>query len=286
MKPMKPVKPNIGGQAVIEGVMMRGPKMTAIAVRKGSQIIIKKEENWSLSDKYKILKAPIIRGMLSLIEMLVIGIQALSYSAGIVGEEEEQLTKKDITIAIVSALGFAVLLFIIIPTVAVKGIGSTITNPLWLNFLEGLVRIIIFLVYLFTISRMKDIRRVFEYHGAEHKTVHCYENNEKLTVENVRKYKTLHPRCGTSFLMIVMIISILLFSLFGWPGPVARIVSRILLLPLVAGISYEFIRIAGSERFPLIKVLNVPGIWLQMLTTREPDDMQIETAIEALKCVS
>jgi uncharacterized protein YqhQ len=283
---MKPVKPSIGGQAVIEGVMMRGPKTTAIAVRKGNEIIIKQEENWSLSDKYTILKIPIVRGMLALIEMLIIGIQALSYSAGIAGEEEEELTKKDITLAILTAIGFAVILFIVIPTVAVRGIGAGIKSPLWLNLLEGVFRIAIFLIYLLSISRMKDIRRVFEYHGAEHKTVHCYENNEKLTVENVKKYKTLHPRCGTSFLMIVMVVSILLFSLLGWPGIIARILSRILLLPLVAGISYEFIRLAGRSSFPLIKMLNTPGIWLQKLTTREPDDMQIETAIAALKCVN
>jgi uncharacterized protein YqhQ len=283
---MKPVKPSIGGQAVIEGVMMRGPKLTAIAVRKDNEIIIKQEENWSLSNKYTFLKLPIIRGMLALIEMMIIGIQALSYSAGVAGEEEEELTKKDISLAILTAIGFAVLLFVVIPTVAVRVIGAGIKSPLWLNLLEGVFRIAIFLLYLMSISRMKDIKRVFEYHGAEHKTVHCYENNEKLTVENVKKYKTLHPRCGTSFLMIVMVVSILLFSLFGWPGIKARIFSRILLLPIVAGISYELIQLAGKSSFPLVKIINMPGIWLQRLTTREPDDLQIETAIAAIKCVS
>ncbi|MDK2879528.1 MAG: hypothetical protein PWR06_2244 [Thermoanaerobacteraceae bacterium] len=282
---MKPVRPNIGGQAVIEGVMMRGPKFTAIAVRKNDEIIIKKEEYHSLSDKYKFLKLPILRGMLSLVEMLIIGIQALSYSAGIAGDEEEKLSSRDIALALLTAVGFAILLFIIIPTAAVKLIGENMRSPFWLNMIEGLVRILIFLAYIFIISSMKDIRRVFEYHGAEHKAVHCYEHDEKLTPENAAKYTTLHPRCGTSFLMVVMVVSILLFSLLGWPGIIMRILSRILLLPLVAGVSYEFIRLAGRSSSPVVNILSKPGIWLQKLTTREPDELQIEVALEALKSV-
>jgi len=282
---MKPVKPNIGGQAVIEGVMMRGPKYTAIAVRKNDEIIIKKEENHSLSDKYKFLKLPILRGMLSLVEMLIIGIQALSYSASTAGDEEEKLSSRDIALALLTAVGFAVLLFIIIPTAAVKLIGENVKSPFWLNIIEGVLRILIFLVYLFIITSMKDIRRVFEYHGAEHKAVHCYEHDEKLTPENAAKYTTLHPRCGTSFLMVVMVVSILLFSLLGWPGIIVRILSRILLLPLVAGVSYEFIRLAGKSSSPVVNILNKPGIWLQKLTTREPDESQLEVALEALKSV-
>ncbi|MCR4429787.1 MAG: DUF1385 domain-containing protein [Tepidanaerobacteraceae bacterium] len=282
---MKPVRPNIGGQAVIEGVMMRGPKFTAIAVRKNDEIIIKKEENRSLSDKYKFLKLPILRGMLSLVEMLIVGIQALSYSASMAGDDEEKLSSKDIALALLSAIGFAVLLFIIIPTAAVKLIGENVQSPFWLNMIEGMLRILIFLAYLFIITSMKDIRRVFEYHGAEHKAVHCYEHDEKLTPENAAKYTTLHPRCGTSFLMVVMVVSILLFSLLGWPGIIMRILSRILLLPLVAGVSYEFIRLAGMSSSPVVNILNKPGIWLQKLTTREPDESQIEVALEALKSV-
>lgn len=282
---MKPVKPNIGGQAVIEGVMMRGPKFTAIAVRKEHEIIIKKEENRSFSDSYTFLKLPILRGMVSLVEMLIIGIQALSYSASIAQDEEEKLSGKEIAFAILAALGFAILLFIIIPTFAVKLIGDNVTSPFWLNMIEGIFRIIIFLVYLVVISSMKDIRRVFEYHGAEHKAVFCYENNEKLVPENAKKYTTLHPRCGTNFLMIVMIVSILLFSLLGWPGILMRIVSRVLLLPLVAGISYEFIRFAGRSNSPIVKLISLPGLWLQKLTTREPDEFQLEVALEALKSV-
>ncbi|HHW03906.1 MAG TPA: DUF1385 domain-containing protein [Thermoanaerobacterales bacterium] len=282
---MKPVRPNIGGQAVIEGVMMRGPKFTAIAVRKNDEIIIKKEENRSLSDKYKFLKLPILRGMLSLVEMLIVGIQALSYSASMAGDEEEKLSSKDIALALLSAIGFAVLLFIIIPTAAVKLIGENVKSPFWLNMIEGILRILIFLAYLLIITSMKDIRRVFEYHGAEHKVVHCYEHDEKLTPENAAKYTTLHPRCGTSFLMVVMVVSILLFSLLGWPGIIMRILSRVFLLPLVAGISYEFIRLAGRSSSPVVNILNKPGIWLQKLTTREPDESQLEVAIAALKSV-
>lgn len=283
---MKPVKPSIGGQAVIEGVMMRSPKHTAIALRKDDEIIVKKEENRSISDKYKFLKLPILRGMVALIEMLVLGIKVLSYSADVqCGDEEEQLTNKDIIAAILGALGFAILLFIVIPTSAVKFFGKGIKSPLLLNFIEGLLRIFVFLIYIIAISYMDDIRRVFQYHGAEHKTVNCYENDEKLTVENVKKYTTINSRCGTSFLMIVMFVSIILYSFLGWPNFFIRIISRILLMPIVAGISYELIRLAGQDKFCLIKYLSIPGMWLQKFTTKEPDDDQILVAIEALKNV-
>lgn len=284
---MKELKPAIGGQAVIEGVMMRGPKSTAIAVRKDNgEIVLKKDENHSISERYKFLKLPILRGVVSLIEMMIIGIQTLSYSATMAGyEEEETLTTKDIAIALASAVVFAVVLFIILPTVAVKFISANINTPFLLSLAEGFLRIAIFVAYVAVISLMKDIRRVFEYHGAEHKVVHCYEHGEDLTPENAKKYSTVHPRCGTSFIMIVMIVSILLFSILGWPGIIARIVSRILLLPVVAGISYELIQLAGRSSSPFLKILNTPGMWLQKLTTREPDDSQLEVAIAALKAV-
>lgn len=284
---MKQVKPAIGGQAVIEGVMMRGPKSTAIAVRKDDgEIVLKKDENHSISERYKFLKLPILRGVVSLIEMMIIGIQTLSYSATMAGyEEEETLTTKDITIALASAVVFAVVLFVILPTIAVKFISANIKTPFLLSLAEGFLRIAIFVAYVAVISLMKDIRRVFEYHGAEHKAVHCYEHGEELTPENAKKYSTVHPRCGTSFIMIVMIVSILLFSLLGWPGIIARIISRILLLPLVAGISYELIQLAGRSNSRFLKILNTPGMWLQKLTTREPDESQLEVAIAALKTV-
>ena len=283
---MKPVKPSIGGQAVIEGVMMRGLRSTAIAVRTGDGIVVKTDENKSLSDKYKILKLPILRGILALIEMMILGIQSLSYSAYMSGEDdEEQLTSKDMAIALLAALGFALLLFVVIPTAAARLIGGSIKSPVVLNAFEGMLRIVVFLIYIISISRMKDIRRVFEYHGAEHKTVHCYENDENLTVENVKKYSVIHPRCGTGFIMVVMAVSVLLFSFLGWRGIVQRIVSRILLMPLVSGISYEFIRLAGKSKSPIVSALNAPGMMLQKFTTREPDEAQIEVAIAAISKV-
>ncbi|MGB9977372.1 DUF1385 domain-containing protein [Thermovenabulum sp.] len=282
---MKIAKPSIGGQAVIEGVMMRGPKYTAIAVRKGKDIVVKKEENYSLQKRHPFFRLPVIRGALALIEMLVIGINALTYSASVVEEEEYKLTSKDIALSVIMAVGFAVALFIVLPTFLIKFFEKGVKNPVILNLIEGLIRISIFFFYIFSISIMKDIKRFFEYHGAEHMAVHCYENGDPLTVENAKKYKTLHPRCGTSFLLIVMIVSILLFSFLGWPGILFRIISRILLFPLVAGISYEFIRFAGRSDSKIAKLFSLPGMWLQLLTTRQPDDSQIEVALEALKCV-
>jgi uncharacterized protein YqhQ len=283
---LEPVKPKIGGQAVIEGVMMRGLKTTAIAVRKNDDIVIRTQENHSIKDKYKFLELPILRGVVALVEMLVLGIQTLSYSASVAGlEDEEELTRKDIALALISALGFAILLFVILPTYAVRFISGNLQSPFLLSLGEGLLRIAIFVIYIAVISSMKDIRRVFEYHGAEHKVVHCYEHNEKLTPENAKKYTTIHPRCGTSFMMVVMVVSILLFSFMGWPGLILRIVSRIVMLPVVSGVSYEFIRLAGKSNSPVVKLINTPGMWLQRLTTREPDESQLEVAIAALKCV-
>jgi uncharacterized protein YqhQ len=282
---MKSERPAIGGQAVLEGVMMRSPKYTAIAVRKDNEIVIKREENFSISDRYPFLKAPVLRGAVALIEMLVIGVRALSYSAEVVSDGEEELNSRDIFLAVVMALAFALLLFIVFPTILTKFIAGSIKNPFLLNLIEGLVRILVFLLYLISISSMKDIKRFFEYHGAEHKAVHCYESGEELTVENARKYTTLHPRCGTSFLLVVMVVSILLFSTLGWPGIGARITFRVLLFPVVAGISYEFIRFAGKSNSVFVQLLSAPGLWLQKLTTREPDDSQLEVALEALKCV-
>lgn len=282
---MKGKGPAIGGQAVLEGVMMRSPRYTAIAVRKGSEIVVKREENSSIADRYPILKAPILRGAVALVEMLVVGVRALSYSAGVVSDDEEELTGRDIFMAVAMALSFTLLVFIVLPTILTKFVARSLESPFLLNLIEGIVRILFFLLYLIAVSSMKDIRRFFEYHGAEHKAVHCYESGEELTVENARKYTTLHPRCGTSFLIVVMVVSILFFSAFGWPGVVARVVWRILLFPLVAGVSYEFIRLAGKSNSPLVRLLSAPGLWLQKLTTREPDDSQLEVALEALKCV-
>lgn len=278
---------NIGGQAVIEGVMMRSPQKTAIAVRKPNREIFLYEENTSsLAKKYKFLKLPLIRGVLSLIESMALGFRALSISADLsVQEEGEELTKKDMILAFVTAVFFAVLLFVVIPTVTANFLKGYFSNLIFLNLAEGLIRIIIFLLYIVIISKIKDIQRIFEYHGAEHKVIYCYEMGEELKVENAKKYSTLHPRCGTNFLLIVMVISILLFSVLGWQGIVKRIVSRILLLPLVSGLSYEVIKYSAKKQNAFVRIISYPGLMLQKLTTREPDENQLEVAIKALKGV-
>lgn len=276
-------KTSIGGQAVIEGVMMRGPKFIATAVREPSgNIVVQKEPLKSVSDKYPILKKPMIRGVVALIESLVYGLKCLSFSAQAAGEEGEELSTKEIAMTMVVSLGLAIVLFVIIPTYAAKYIHSAITDPKVLNLFEGLLRLGIFLAYIIGISMMKDIKRVFEYHGAEHKTIYAYEAGEPLDVEHVRPHSTLHPRCGTNFLLIVMVVSIVMFAFLGWPDLLMRIVSRIILLPLVAGISYEIIRFAGKSDKKWVMMAILPGLWLQKLTTREPSDDQIEVAIRAL----
>ncbi|HHU69833.1 MAG TPA: DUF1385 domain-containing protein [Thermoanaerobacterales bacterium] len=278
---------NIGGQAVIEGVMMRSPQKTAIAVRKpDSEIFLYEEKTSSLANKYKFFKLPLIRGVLSLVESMVLGIRAISISADLSAQEEgEELTKKDMIIAFLTAVVFAVLLFIVIPTVTASFLKGYFSNIIYLNLAEGLIRIIIFLLYIVMISQMKDIQRIFEYHGAEHKVIYCYEMGEELKVENAKKYSTLHPRCGTNFLLIVMLISVLLFSVLGWQGIVERIVSRILLLPIVSGLSYEVIKYTARKQNVIVKIISYPGLMLQKLTTREPDESQLEVAIKALKGV-
>lgn len=289
------IKPKaVGGQAVIEGVMMKGAEDIAIAVRKpDGEIVVKKEK--LKSNRKKISKIPIIRGIFTFVDSLVLGVNALLYSSEFVDVEEEEkkkpskldefLEKNIIWISVVISIVFSVGLFILLPTVLVGVLKAYTGNTLILNGIEGIVRIAIFLGYILAISGMKDIRRVFEYHGAEHKSIFCYEHGEELTVENVKKYGRLHPRCGTSFLFIVMIVSILLFSLFRWSGLLMRLVIRILLIPIVAGISYEIIKWAGKSESKLSCIVSAPGMWLQKLTTREPDDKQIEVAVEALKNV-
>ena len=272
----------VGGQAVIEGVMMRGPKLTATAVRDpNGKIQVETKDVNSISDRYPILKKPMLRGTVSLIESLVIGIRSLSYSAKMAGEEDEQLSDKEMAGTILFALVLASILFIAIPTGAARLFHVITEDPFFLNLMEGVLRLAIFLGYIWGISRMKDIRRVFQYHGAEHKTIHCYEAGLPLTVENVQKFSRLHPRCGTNFLLIVMLVSIFVFAFLGWPSLAERIASRILLLPVVAGISYEIIRLAGRSENPIIQTAIKPGLWLQYLTTRPPEDDMVAVAIES-----
>lgn len=278
----------VGGQAVIEGVMMRCRNRLAIAVRKpDKEIYVHRETLKTAGDSYPVLKLPVLRGMVAFVEALVLGTRALTISAGhSMEEEEEELTGWQLTFTIMIAMVLGISLFFFLPTILVRLLAGNLpaARPILLNLLEGTVRIAIFIAYILLISRMQDIQRVFAYHGAEHKTIACFEAGDDLTVANARKHSALHPRCGTSFLLLVMAVSILLFSFFGWPGLVQRLVLRLSLLPFVAGLSYEIIQLAG--RFPVFCYLTAPGLWLQRLTTREPDDRQLEVAIRALQAVT
>lgn len=291
---------SVGGQAVIEGVMMRGSTGVATAVRKADgEIVVDRKEIIPYSKRNKFLGLPIIRGFISLIESLVIGIRTLNYSASFFEDEVGEPSKFDkwfekvfkdksedvlIAIAIVISLGIATMLFFIFPTFAAnvfKRIG--IHNTIGLNIVEGIIRVAIFLLYVLLIGKMEDINRVFQYHGAEHKTIFCYENEVELTAENAQKFERFHPRCGTNFLFLVMIVSIILFSLTGWSSLWQRILYRILLLPIVSGLTYELIKWMGKSNSAVSKITAYPGLMLQKLTTREPDYDQIQVAITALK---
>lgn len=280
-------KPNVGGQAVIEGVMMRGKTHVAVAVRQpDGEISVDVRPVNSISDRYPILKKPFLRGVVSLVESLVMGMKALAYSAQVSGDEDEKLDSKEMALTIAVSAGLAILLFIVIPTWSMRFLTGITQDHMALNLAEGVLRMAIFLAYIAAISSMNDIQRVFQYHGAEHKTIYTYEVGLPLKVENVRPFSTLHPRCGTNFLMIVMLISMFIFTFLGWPSLLERIASRIILMPVIAGVSYELIRYAGAHTDnPLVRIAITPGLLLQKLTTRQPDDSQIEVAIASLKAV-
>lgn len=276
----------VGGQAVIEGVMMRDAHRTATAVRlPNGDIDVETRTVSSIRDRYPVLNLPLIRGSVIMVESLVIGMRALSFSAQAAGEEDEQMTKKEIAMTILFALVLASILFIVIPTGAAHLAAAYTDDPIVFNLIEGGIRLMVFLLYIWGISFMGGIRRVFQYHGAEHKTIHCYEAGEALTVENVQKFPRLHPRCGTNFLLIVMVVAIVFHVFFGWPDLWLRILSRLAILPVVAGVSYEIIRFAGRSENHLVHILITPGLWLQYLTTRPPADEMVEVAIESLKAV-
>ena len=278
------IKKFVGGQAVIEGVMMRGPGVTATAVREPSgTIVVQKETTKSIADTYPILKKPFLRGCVALYESLVIGMKALSFSAKAAGDEEEEMSTSEIAITMVISTIFAIAVFLALPTFIVKFIPGVQDNHVVLNLIEGVIRLVLFLLYIWGIGLTKDIQRVFQYHGAEHKTIHTYELDLPLTVENVRQQSRLHARCGTNFLLIVMVVSIFVFAFLGWPNLLERILSRVLLMPVVAGIAYEVIRLAGRSEHSFVKALIKPGLALQYMTTREPEDDQIEVAIRALE---
>ncbi len=294
---------SIGGSAVMEGVMMRGPKEIATAVRKpDGEIELDKRAVSSLVTKYHVNKIPVVRGVFAFFDSMICSIRALMWSAEFFDLEEDSSAEskfdkwlsdkfgdkvKDIVIyfSLFIALIFSIGLFFILPNLITGFLSGIIQNNALKTLIEGVIRIGIFLGYVLLVSRMEDIKRVFQYHGAEHKTIFCYEAGLPLTPENARKMSRLHPRCGTSFLVFVMVISIILFSFISWDNIWTRLGMRILLLPVVAGISYEIIRWAGRSQSKIVSILSKPGMWLQNITTREPDDAQLEVAIAAMEAV-
>jgi uncharacterized protein YqhQ len=311
----------VGGQAVLEGIMMKGEDRTALVVRLGTGDMYITTEKLKPVNKWR--KVPILRGVLVFVDSLVTGVTTLMKSAELLEEywaddEEEGETASGeasddaegsiieesrftrwlekhfgenapmtfaLIISVALAIVFTVGIFMIAPTWVMGLLGHWITNDIALNLIEGVFRILLFVLYILAVSRMKDIQTVFRFHGAEHECIHCYESGLELTPDNCQKFETLHPRCGTSFLMFVMVIALLLFSLLGWPNLLLRIVSRIVLVPVIAGLSYELLRWAGSSTSPVVKVLSVPGLLLQKLTTMKPDARQLEVAIAAVKAV-
>lgn len=292
----------MGGQAVMEGIMMKGEEKTALAVRlPDGRIRIKTTEN---KEPSKWMTYPLIRGVVAFVTSLVQGTKVLMDSAEILalyddeeyeeGRFEKWMTQKFGTKAVwnfmlytsvIIALAFTIGVFIIMPTGVVNLMKHFTDSIFWLNFVEGIVRIGLFVLYVFAVSFMSEIRTVFKYHGAEHKTIHCFENNLELTVENCKEFPTLHPRCGTSFLMFVFIIAFALHFLFGWPVLWLRILLRLLLLPVIAGLSYELLKWAGRSDNIVVKILSLPGLYLQKITTKEPDEGQLQVAIASIKAV-
>jgi len=273
-----------GGQAVIEGVMMRGPKSMAIAVRRpDGEIVVHEEPVNSAAQRFPFLRLPLLRGMLALVESLSLGISALMYSANQSVPDDEQLTKGEMTLTTLVGVVLAVVIFVVLPTLVTHWVKGWAPGSLVVNVVEGLMRFGVFIAYLVGISLMKEIQRVFQYHGAEHKVINTYEAGDPLTVEYCRRHSREHKRCGTSFLLYVVVISIIVFSFINVHNVWLRIISRIALLPVVAGVSYEVIRLLGRYDNKLTLVISRPGMWLQGLTTREPDDSQLEVAIAALQ---
>ena len=273
-----------GGQAVIEGVMIRGMHIVSVAVRNPQGTISTHTEPISSWFNSFIRKIPFIRGVLVMAETLAIGMKALTYSANVAAGEDEEFGKGSIILMLVLSLSFAIGFFFLLPVFASKGFESLVDSNLLANILEGVIRLILFLLYVIIIGRTEDIRRVFMYHGAEHMAVHAYENGEKLTTESVSKYPTAHPRCGTAFLIVVMLVAIVVFAFIPRDPLWWLITSRIVLIPAIAAASYEAIRLSGVySGNPLLKVISVPGLVLQRLTTRQPEPDQIEVAIVAMQ---
>lgn len=293
-------KSKIGGQALIEGVMMRGLDKASMAVRKpDSEIDL---ETWALKKQSIFNKIPLVRGVVNFIESMIMGYKCLSKSATKAGLDDDSYEMSkfekwlddkfgDKLMGIITIIGtvlgviLSFLLFMYLPSLIVKGLDMLIPIGGFKALLEGLIKIIIFVIYLSLVSKMKEIRRVYEYHGAEHKTIFCYEKELPLTVENVKMQSRFHPRCGTSFIIIVLILSILIFSVVTWSSVLTRTLIKLALLPVVVGIAYELIKLAGRYDNVVTRIISFPGIKLQNLTTREPDDKQIEVAIAAMEAV-
>ena len=297
----------IGGQALIEGILMRGPEKQAIVVRGPEGLVVKEEELKLIKDRYPLLGLPLIRGSVTFLDSMYKGVKALMFSADYYPEEtgteepskfekwldgklgNEKVEKLVIGISVVMAVCFSIGLFMLLPTFLASFVERVTDSVLIRNLADAVLRIAIFMTYLIAVSRMKDIRRTFAYHGAEHKTIFCYENRQELTVENVRVQPKHHPRCGTSFLLVVIVVAILVntvvFALFPVGNVFLRMLIQLLLLPLVVGITYEFNRYVGGHDNPVTNFLAKPGLWMQNFTTFEPDDAMIEVAIEAMKLV-
>ena len=294
-----PKKLNIGGQAVIEGVMIRSPKYNVIAVRKNHGIKIKKER---IKERKGFYKLPVVRGAVNLYDMLVMGMKAISWSADQQLGKKEKISKKEMAFSVMLAFALGIGLFMILPYFLTNFIGYyEETKPLLFNLIDGIIRIAVFLLYIIALSFMKDVRILFQYHGAEHMSIHCYEKGEKLDVENIKKFPTLHPRCGTAFIMIVMVVAVLTFSIItpviliafpqlldigNLPRRIILFFIRISLLPLIRGLSYEFLKFSAKfEKNPVMKVFIFPGLLMQKITTKKPDKKQIEVAMAAVKKV-
>jgi uncharacterized protein YqhQ len=275
------MKDYIGGQAVIEGVMMASRKKVAVAVRKpNGKIKVNVEKRNPIAEKFR--KTVFLRGLVSLFEMLIIGTKALSWSSNENLDDEEQIGGWGMFFMLLFSFGLAIGLFILLPLWLSKFASD---DRILFNVVDGFWRVAIFIGYLWFISRLKDVKRVFQYHGAEHKAVNCYEAGKALTVKNVKKFSTIHPRCGTSFIFIVLIISIILFSLVWSESWWLKFLYRIVLIPVIAMVSYEILRFNAKEKSKILKFLTIPGLWLQKITTNEPDNKQIEVSIRSLKAV-
>lgn len=291
------MKPSgIGGMAAIEGVMMRNKDKYAVAVRKpDNEIVLEKKQYKSFSDKVRLFKLPILRGMVSFVDSLVIGMKVLSFSSSFIEEEEEEKKPQKeesskinsllMALAVIASLVLSITLFMVLPVLISNLFIRWIDNVFVLSLLESILRIMIFIGYILLATRMKEIKRMFMYHGAEHKTINCLENGFELTVENVKWQSKTHKRCGTSFMLYVMLISLIFFVIIRPETLYARVISRIILVPIIAGISYEFIRLAGSTDNKIVNILSKPGLWMQSLTTGEPDDDMIEVAIQSVDAV-